>query len=103
SAPPYKHPSSAIDPIWSDIDTWTAIKRAGSPITSFYLLNTLDLESKPDGTIGAVDPGRAVYRDILKRTIGISLTVTLLTLILGFPLAYVLVTTPALIANSLTL
>ncbi|TMJ35482.1 MAG: ABC transporter permease [Alphaproteobacteria bacterium] len=101
SAPPYKDQIIAIDPIWSDIDTWTAIKRAGSPITSFYLLNTLDLESKPDGTIGAVDPGRAVYRDILKRTIGISLTVTLLTLILGFPVAYVLANTPARIANIL--
>jgi putative spermidine/putrescine transport system permease protein len=101
TAPPYKDQIIAIDPIWSDINTWTAIKRAGSPITSFYLLNTLDLESKPDGTIGAVDPGRAVYRDILKRTIGISLTVTLLTLILGFPVAYVLANTPPRIANIL--
>jgi putative spermidine/putrescine transport system permease protein len=101
TAPPYKDQIVAMDPIWSDINTWTAIKRAGSPITSFYLLNTLDLESKPDGTIGAVDPGRAVYRDILKRTIGISLTVTLLTLILGFPVAYVLANTPPRIANIL--
>jgi putative spermidine/putrescine transport system permease protein len=101
TAPPYKDQIIAMDPIWSDINTWTAIKRAGSPITSFYLLNTLDLESKPDGTIGAVDPGRAVYRDILKRTIGISLTVTLLTLILGFPVAYVLANTPPRIANIL--
>ena len=101
SAPPYKDQMIAIDPIWSDINTWTAIKRAGSPITGFYLLNTLDLETKPDGSIGAVDPGRAVYLDILKRTIGISLIVTLLTLVLGFPVAYVLANTPPRTANIL--
>lgn len=101
TAPPYKEQITAIDPIWSDLNTWIAIKRAGNPITSFYLLNTVDLETKPDGHIGAVDPGRAVYLDILKRTMGISLTVTLLTLILGFPVAYVLANTPPRIANIL--
>ena len=101
TAPPYKEQITAIDPIWSDLNTWIAIKRAGNPITSFYLLNTVDLETKPDGHIGAVDPGRAVYLDILKRTMGISLTVTLLTLILGFPVAYVLANTPPRIANLL--
>jgi putative spermidine/putrescine transport system permease protein len=101
TAPPYKEQITAIDPIWSDLNTWIAIERAGNPITSFYLLNTVDLETKPDGHIGAVDPGRAVYLDILKRTMGISLTVTLLTLILGFPVAYVLANTPPRIANIL--
>lgn len=101
TAPPYKEQITAIDPIWSDINTWIAIKRASNPITTFYLLNTVDLETKPDGSIGQVDPGRAVYLDILKRTIGISLIVTLLTLILGFPVAYVLANTPVRIANIL--
>jgi putative spermidine/putrescine transport system permease protein len=101
TAPPYKEQIVAIDPIWSDMKTWIAIKRASNPITGFYLLNTVDLEAKPDGSIGAVDPGRAVYLDILKRTIGISLIVTLLTLILGFPVAYVLANTPPRIANIL--
>lgn len=101
TAPPYKDQITTIDPIWSDINTWTGIKRAGHPITDFYLLNTLDLETKPDGSIGAVDPGRAVYLDILKRTMGISLIVTLMTLILGFPVAYVLANTPPRIASVL--
>ena len=101
TAPPYKDQIIAIDPIWSDINVWTAIKRAGSPITGFYLLNTVDLETKPDGHIGAVDPGRAVYLNILKRTMGISLIVTLATLILGFPVAYVLANTPPRISNLL--
>jgi len=101
TAPPYKDQIIAIDPIWSDINVWTAIKRASSPITGFYLLNTVDLETKPDGHIGAVDPGRAVYLNILKRTMGISLIVTLATLILGFPVAYVLANTPPRISNLL--
>ena len=42
-----------------------------------------------------------LYIDILKRTLGISLLVTLVTLIFGYPVAYMLATTPQKTASIL--
>jgi putative spermidine/putrescine transport system permease protein len=101
TAPPFKEQAMALDPIFSDLEFWAAIKRAGAPLTPFYLLSTLDLQTNATGEIVAVEKGRAVYKQILGRTMYISLLVTLLTLILGFPVAYVLANTPPRTANLL--
>jgi putative spermidine/putrescine transport system permease protein len=78
---------------WKEVETWATIKRASSAFTPFYILNVLDLKQTPAGGLEGVDPNRAVYKQILFRTLGISTLVTLLTLILGFPVAYILATT----------
>ena len=44
---------------------------------------------------------RAIYKDILVRTLGISLLVTVMTLILGYPVAYLLATSPQKTASIL--
>jgi putative spermidine/putrescine transport system permease protein len=100
-APPYKEQMIAIDPMWNDVGTWATLKRAGRPFTSFYLLNTLDLKQNNQNQIVKTDKNRAIYIDILKRTMGISLLVTLMTLIMGFPVAYVLANTRPSTANLL--
>ncbi len=91
----------AADKIWGDRLTWAKIKQTSAPINSFYLLSMLDLERDVDGNIKSVNPDRAVYVDIILRTLFISLTVTLLTLVLGFPVAFVLANTPPKWANLL--
>jgi putative spermidine/putrescine transport system permease protein len=101
TSPPFKEQVIALDPVFSDLGFWTAVKRAGAPITSFYMLGTLDLQTNVEGEIVGVEKGRAVYKQILGRTMYISLLVTLLTLILGFPVAYVLANTPPRTANLL--
>jgi putative spermidine/putrescine transport system permease protein len=90
---PWKEAVIAIDPVWDSVETWATIKRASSAYTPFYLLNVLDLKQSPTGNLESVDANRAVYKQILFRTLGISTLVTLLTLILGFPVAYILATT----------
>jgi putative spermidine/putrescine transport system permease protein len=100
TAPPFKEQVLAVDPIWGDVNTWATIKRAGRAFTDFYLLNTLDLKRDIEG-IRRVDANRAIYGDILLRTMGISLLVTLMTLVLGFPVAYVLANTRPSTANLL--
>jgi putative spermidine/putrescine transport system permease protein len=100
-APPFKEQMIAVQSIWGDHLTWAKVRQAGQPYTSFYLLAMLDLERDAEGNIVPVDPERAVYRDILLRTLIISLTVTLATLILAYPVAYVLANAPARTANLL--
>lgn len=83
-----------INPAWRERATWATIKGASGPVTSFYLLAALDLTRNVDGAIVAAPPDQAIYRDVFARTFTISFGVTLLCLILGFPVAYLLAALP---------
>lgn len=84
----------ALDPAWGERETWTAIRDAGGPVTAFYLLGALDLTRNADGEIKAAPPEQSIYRDIFTRTFVISFNVTVLCLLLGFPVAYLLAALP---------
>ena len=89
---PWKDAFIGIDPVWGDINTWAVVQRASSSLTPFYLLSVLDLRQSIDGSIEAMPAERTIYKQILFRTLGISFLVTLCTLILGYPVAYMLAT-----------
>lgn len=80
----------ATDPAWGERETWAALARARGPVTDFYLLAALDLKRDADGHIGAAAAEQAIFREVLARTFGISLVVTLLCLVLGYPVAALL-------------
>ena len=77
------------------------VKRAGSAITPYYLLSALDLKQADDGSIERTPEERRIYLQVLGRTLGISVLVTLFTLILGYPVAYMLATLPQRTASIL--
>lgn len=93
-AGPWKEVVIAIDPVWGELQTWATIKRASATYTPFYLLNVVDMKQDNSGSIVSVDENRQIYRAILWRTLGISFLVTFTTLILGYPVAYMLATLP---------
>lgn len=80
----------AADPAWGERETWAAIRRAGGPVTDFYLLAAIDLKRDADGAIVAAPAEQAIFRDVLARTLGISLLVTLVCLAAGYPVAALL-------------
>lgn len=100
-AGPYKDAVIGIDKVWGDPDTWATIKRSSSVYTPFYLLAMMDLRQGAGGSIESVPADRSIYIDILIRTLGISLLVTAATLILGYPVAFMLATTPQKTASIL--
>ena len=83
-----------IDPKWGDRKTWIAIRRAGGPVTDFYLLAALDLDRDADGAIVAAPAEQRVFRNVLGRTLWISGVVTLICLLLGYPVALVIARQP---------
>jgi len=85
---------SAIDPKWNDRETWAVIRRAGGPLTDFYLLAALDLRRDASEAITATRPEQAVFRNVLGRTLWISGVVTLVCLLLGYPVAYFIARQP---------
>jgi putative spermidine/putrescine transport system permease protein len=101
NAAPYKEQLIAADKIWADRLTWAKVKQTGTAINDSYVLGVLDRERDVDGNVVRVSEDRAVYISILMRTFYISLLVTLLTLVLGYPVAYILANSPERIASLL--
>ncbi|NLC37527.1 MAG: ABC transporter permease [Alcaligenaceae bacterium] len=89
----------AIDKRWGEPPYWQSIARNNSRWSPYYLLAALDLKQEPDGSIAQVPPSTSAFLDIFKRTFVISGVVTLLTLALGFPLAYWISQLPTRKAN----
>ncbi|HEX2529137.1 MAG TPA: ABC transporter permease [Geminicoccus sp.] len=79
-----------IDRKWSEPAWWEVLKLESGRLTPFYLLASVDLVRKVDGSIEPVAPEQAIYRSTLWRTVVISLQVTLLCILLGYPTAMVL-------------
>ena len=79
-----------IDARWGEADIWQAIRRSGSATTPFYLLAAIDRSINADGDIVTAPPEEAVYVNVLMRTFWMSLIVTGLCLVLGFPVAYLM-------------
>ena len=98
---PWREVLVAIDPMWGERATWATLKRAARPLTDFYLLNALDYQRDADNQIVAKPADVTIYKAVFARTAGISVTVTLATLLLGFPLAYLLATLPVRTSNLL--
>ena len=98
---PYKQAMIDIAPIWGKRDIWSILKRGGSAFTPYYLLRSLDFQYDVDGRIIASPPANAIFRDIFVRTLIISLSVTAMTLLLGYPVAYLLASLPLKISNLL--
>ncbi|MET4234589.1 putative spermidine/putrescine transport system permease protein [Bradyrhizobium sp. LA6.10] len=101
SAGPYKAAMIEISPLWGQHDIWNLIKRGSSAYTAYYLLRSVDFQYGPDSQIVASPPESALFRNIFLRTFGISIGVTVATLLLGFPVAYLLATLPPRTSNLL--
>ncbi|CAM8652467.1 PotB ABC-type spermidine/putrescine transport system, permease component I [Comamonadaceae bacterium] len=89
------------DARWAEPEFWQAIAKNGSRWTADYLLASVDLKRDAQGHIERMPEDQRAYGGILARTFQISFVVTLLCLLLAYPLAYWLSTLPERKANVL--
>ena len=82
----------AHDPRWAELPYWWAIAKNSSRWTPDYLLASVDLKRDAQGHVVRVGAEEAAFSDILVRTFSISAVVTLICILLGYPLAYWLAT-----------
>ncbi|WP_244818420.1 ABC transporter permease [Caballeronia sp. Lep1P3] len=101
--PAWKPALIEIDERWRSPEIWRLLKRAAQSPTPDYLLAAVDAQVTPQGSIASVPSNAAVYREAFARTISISATVTLLCLVLGYPVAWLLANLPAKSSNRLML
>ncbi len=80
----------AADPVWGEAKAWLAVRRAGERFTLRHYLNAIDLDRDASGNIVAQPPDRRIYLPLLFRTLGVSLVISVICLILGYPVAYLI-------------
>lgn len=85
---------AAIDPRWTTPEPWRVLQRAAINPTPDYLLAALDAKIGPAGGIAAAPRDESVYVDAFARTIWISGLVTLICLLCGYPVAWLLANLP---------
>lgn len=89
------------DARWADAPLWQAIAKNGARWTPDYLLASVDLQRDALGHIERMPEEQRAFGGILLRTFHISFVVTLVCLLLGYPLAWWLASLPARPANVL--
>ena len=94
SGGPWRAVMLDIDGRWGDASTWQAVRTAGDRLTARHYLNAVDLRRLPDGSIARQPPERRIYVPLLWRTLVVSLGITGLCLLLGYPIAYLIAHAP---------
>ncbi|MBR41497.1 MAG: ABC transporter permease [Acidiferrobacter sp.] len=98
---PYREAMIKSDKRWGDINTWGVLKKVSDRYTTRYFLNALDRDFDNGGNIVEKPEEKQIYVTLFIRTLWISLLVTLLTLLIGYPIAYLISTQPPRIGNLL--
>jgi len=85
---------------WADPALWRTVRESGRTYTEGYLLRALDLERNAEGRV-QVRESAQVYVQLYTKTLRLALVITLLTLVLGYPLAATLAKAPPRTGNLL--
>ena len=83
-----------INPAWGEAAVWQALARTGARVTPIYYLNAVDLTFGGGGEITRQPEDRRIYTVLFIKTIRVSLTITLLCLVIGYPVAYLIAHAP---------
>ena len=92
---------SAIDSRWDDLHSWSTLKYASSPWTLGYYLKAFDFMRDERGAIVRQPDGQRLYVDVFVKTAWVSISVSVLCLLLGYPVAYFLANIPPRYSNLL--
>ncbi|MYF08982.1 MAG: ABC transporter permease [Rhodospirillaceae bacterium] len=101
AGPPYKERILEIDGRWRDLNTWRLIRREAGALTSGYFLASVDLKTDDRGEVVWQSEERRIYLILFFRTLWMSALITVLCLLLGYPVAYLLATLPLRTSNLL--
>ncbi len=98
---PYKEAVIKVDKKWGELESWQVIKTFSPTLTAGYFWAAIDLQVTPAGDLQLQDEKSRIYLNLFWRTLYLSAFITLMTLILGYPVAYLLATLPLKTSNLL--
>ncbi|TNE63279.1 MAG: ABC transporter permease [Rhodobacteraceae bacterium] len=99
--PPYMETFLDLDKDWNDPRIWNAMRSAASPWTLDFYTIAFDMERDGDGKLTKVDPNQRVYFRLYIKTFFLAGVITVICLLLAFPIAHLLATLPMAKANLL--
>ena len=97
----YKAATIRIHRKWGDLATWRLIKRLSGKFTPTYFYSAVDGGVDKAGHFVRNPENQRIYLKLFVRTILLSLLITLFTIILGYPISYLLATLPTKLSNLL--
>ena len=97
----FKDELISIHKAWGKIETWQTIQLFSDRYTDVYLLRALDMTRVPDGEVKKIAADKSVYVPLFIRTFTMCLLITLIALVLGFPIAYLISSLPQRYSNML--
>ncbi len=100
-SPPWKEALIAEDEGWANEEFWRLVKRETRTLTPIYYLLSFDFEYNSHGEIVERPEEYQVYRLMFLRTAWMSLLITTLCIVLGYPVAYMLANLPLRYSNLL--
>ena len=98
---PFKKSLKKVKKKWVEIETWQAMKVASNVYTVGFVAAALDYKLNADGRITRQEEDRRIHIKLFIRTLEISLIVTLASLLLGYPIAYLMASLPLRTSNLL--
>lgn len=99
--PPFAESLAAVDEKWVAPKLWAAMRTASAAISPDFYIAAMDRTRDNDGKIIQVPPQQQIYLKLFGRTLVISVAITLICLMLGFPVAHLLATLPMKQSNLL--
>jgi len=99
--PPYKEAFLAIDKKWNDLEYWRIFKRESAKFTKSYYLSAVDVGYDDAGNVAMKPKEKQIYLNLFWRTLKLSLLITVLCILLAYPVSYLLSTLPSNKSNLL--
>ncbi len=99
--PPFQDALLADDPKWADPLLWVAMREASKPFTTDFYMVASDMKRSVDGGVERVDEKQRIYRYLFAKTFILAGVITVLCLLLAFPVAHLLATLPMAKSNLL--
>lgn len=88
------------DDEWAKLENWATIKVYSPDYTSGYFLTAVDMKLGPDGMVSQPED-QQIYGLLFKRTLFMSMAITISCILLGYPVAWLLANLPMRSANLL--
>lgn len=99
--PPYKEALLADDPKWGEPAVWQAMRGAASAYTSEFYMIAMDMQRDDQGNLERVPENERIYAYLFVKTFALSGLITVICLLLAFPVAHLLATLPMKWSNLL--
>ncbi|MEC9345671.1 MAG: ABC transporter permease [Pseudomonadota bacterium] len=98
---PYRPAMIEAHKAWGEVETWQTIKLFAPEYTIGYFISAIDAKRTADGGLEFLPEEKAIYGTLFVRTMMMSVAITVMTLLLGFPIAYMISTASTKTGNLL--